>query len=175
MKPSFNNPAMLLIDIMIANRLLDTQEQIDAYFNALFKLTTWKSTYLKTDYYHKLFYCFDDKGRIPAIHELIYYMERYDSEFRVKTLLDVTDLHIERASGYLAQFYLAVVAVDKEFEILVCLYPNLPETKKQIIEPVLLNMLSNFGKPDNEQGREIYRDMHTKTEQVLQKEIPRFD
>jgi len=172
MNLSFDNPASILIKTMIANRRLETQKQIDKYLDALTKLTTWKSTVLKTHYYQDLFYCFDDEGYVPAIHMLIYYMERYDPELQVNTLLEVTDLHIERAPSYLAQFYLSLLYVNETFEIINRKYQTLPHTKKKVVERMLLKALRNLSDFDDEQGQELYQEVQVKIQKILQKDVP---
>lgn len=141
----------VLIHLLSDNRLMQTQEQINHYIFALDRLSLWRSTSLNPRYLKDLFYGLDDDcAHIPPMQHLEAYISHHPPELFVPTLLDVTSLHIDRASGWLNQMYLGLL-YGSCLTVAKRTYPHLSDSQKRMSEKVFEDVLKDIAQWEDDQ------------------------
>jgi hypothetical protein len=156
----WDNYCLKLADMLAANRLMRTQEEIDRYIAALNVLGHLRPTRLKTDCLEALFYGFDDSTEhIPPMQSLVAYLHGVQGEILATTVLRIVHKHIDRASWWLEHFCLGFLVSPSDEEIFRREYCRLSDIQKSSIDTLLWRVLKWY-RDEEEEYRDVERRIH---------------
>lgn len=167
MRGSFDQPYPYLIQIMMNNRKMSTQGELNAYIHAFRQLKTWKSTRLKTDYLQDLFLCLDDKGHLPLLQHVLIYIQSYELKLWIDALTKATQFRLDFHRWWLSHLYFDCLLQPKAQTSLRYIYHHMSVQDQQGIEEILWTVPA-WGAGDHGDGGQLYRDIQDSIKFILQ-------
>ncbi|MEQ8672769.1 MAG: Imm30 family immunity protein [Aggregatilineales bacterium] len=127
-----------LVQVLIDNRLMQTQEEVDRFLFALDNLGRWKSTHLNPNLLEMLFTVFDDQTtHIPPMQTLVGYVESYDLKLLIKTLFKVTPEMLNQGSWWLEHFCVHLLNTQEHRVIMQLEYAALDDNHRRAVKTLL--------------------------------------
>lgn len=165
----------VLVQLLLKNRLMREQAEIDDFIFALERIRLWQSVYLKPKYLIGLLLCLDGTtAHSPPMYHLMNYVEEYPPDILAPTLLKATltmmadDIdHIDQKMRFLEGIYLGFLYQPRETAILRMEYQRLSEHEKSLIQIVLQRILLNWDHDNSEEMIQAYQQVQSALQTII--------
>lgn len=139
---SSDSVGTFLIKILVKNRLILEQVELEIFQDTLIKLESWQSTKHNPELLEELFYALDDNTEhFPSMQKCVDYIQEHEPILLAHTLLKDAHKHTERASYWIQQILTRFLMTSTKQDILKRKYQNLPDDMKPTIETLLWDIV----------------------------------